>query len=230
VVVEEGSPGQVALVDRCVDEIRSLIIQGVLLPGERIRQGPLADHLGVSKIPVREALKVLQAEWVVTHQPNVGFAVARFAASHLAQIYLMRASLEAELLQALPEVDADTIDSLRRLNVEFAEAGEAGAYSECIAINRRFHFTIFEQSTLDLVRAELGRLWDMSEFYRSLYAYDPAARDRILEEHGRMVDAIARHDNEALVAIMQAHREGSRAHVMQLIRPQSDASVAAFLD
>ena len=221
-----------ATVDRCVGEIRSLIIRGVLLPGEQIRQAQLAERLGVSRIPVREALKVLQAEWVVSHEPNIGFAVARFEATHLMQIYVMRAHLEGELLLTLPPLSLDTLNGLEKVNARFAQAAEASAFDDLLALNREFHFGIFEESPLDLVRSEIVRLWDMSEFYRSLYAYDPGARERVVKEHAEMLGALARGDNEALVGTMSTHREGSRAHVMQMIRPGSSQAVgsAVFVD
>ena len=186
----------------------------------------------LSRARFREALKVLQTEWVVTHEPNVGFAVARFEAAHLAQIYLMRAHLEGEILRTLPPMSVDMLNSLRKVNARFGEAAEAGAFNDLLALNREFHFGIFEQSPLDLVRSEIVRLWDMSEFYRSLYAYDPAARQRVVKEHAAMLEALARGDNRALVDTMVAHREGSRAAVMQLIRPANSEAApnAAYLD
>jgi DNA-binding GntR family transcriptional regulator len=215
-----------------VDEIRSLIHRGVLLPGEQIRQAQLAERLGVSRIPVREALKVLQTEWVVSHEPNIGFAVARFEPDHLAQIYLMRSCLEREMLRALPQPSDDVMRTLEKLNARFADAAEAAAIDDIITINREFHFRIFELSPLDLVRSETVRLWDMSEFYRSVYAHDPVARERVVKEHDVMLKALARGDNDALVRTMEAHRDGSRAHVMQVIRPSAAASFtgAAFVD
>jgi DNA-binding GntR family transcriptional regulator len=205
-------------VQRCVVEIRSLILRGALFPGEHIRQVALAERLGVSRIPVREALKTLQAEGVVKHSPNAGFTVARFEERHLVQIYLMRTLLETELLRTLPVPTPEIMAELRSVNDAFTSAARAGAIDELIAVNREFHFRIFELSPLELIRAEVIKLWDMSEFYRSLYAYEAAARDRAIHDHQALLAAIEAGDTDGLLDAMDAHREASRAQVLGIIR------------
>jgi len=217
-------------VERCVVEIRSLILRGALFPGEHIRQVALAERLGVSRIPVREALKTLQAEGVVKHSPNAGFTVARFEEHHLVQIYLMRTLLETELLRSLPVPTPEVMDELRSVNDAFASAAKAGAIDELIALNREFHFRIFALSPLELVRAEIIKLWDMSEFYRSLYAYEAAARERAVHDHHEVLAAIESGDTDGLVAAMDAHREASRTQVLGIIRRFSPMGAVSGTD
>ena len=109
-----GSAPAPTSVGRCIESIRQLILTGELLPGETIRQARLAEQLGTSRIPVREALTTLQAEGVVTYTPRIGHAVARFNPAEFAQIYLMRRLLETELLATveLPRVDVSRLTSL----------------------------------------------------------------------------------------------------------------------
>lgn len=211
-------------VDRCIQQLRAMIVRGDILPGEKLGQSAIADQLGVSRIPVREALKVLESEWVVTHTPNVGYTVARFDAAHLGQVYLMRTCLEPELIKQIRPADAATISRLRALNADMEVAGNGHDYHGVVAINREFHFTIFALSPLDLLRSEVKRLWDMSDFYRSLYSYDPVARQRVLHDHELIIDALERGDVDNLIARMQDHRDASRAHVEQLLRPVARAA------
>src|SRR5262249_58597129 len=82
-------------------ELRRAIMRGDLLAGEQIRQIDWARRLGVSQVPIREALKTLAAEGILTHGHNRGYFVARFGSSEVAEIYLMRRVLERELLQTI---------------------------------------------------------------------------------------------------------------------------------
>jgi DNA-binding GntR family transcriptional regulator len=90
----------------CVDEIRRAIRVGVLMPGEHIRQSAIAESLGVSRIPIRDALSRLSADGVVAHTPNSGFKVAQLEIDELDQVYRMRELLETELLRQIPPLSA----------------------------------------------------------------------------------------------------------------------------
>ncbi|HJY60431.1 MAG TPA: GntR family transcriptional regulator, partial [Streptosporangiaceae bacterium] len=79
-------------------QIRGLIIDRVLLPGEKIRQVELAERIGVSRSPLREALRTLESEGVVAYEINRGYVVAKLDDDDLAQIHRMRTLLEDELL------------------------------------------------------------------------------------------------------------------------------------
>src|SRR5687767_5679974 len=88
---------------KTVDKIRNMILSGELLPGQPLRQVQLAERLGVSRVPVREALTTLVADGAVVHTPNTGYAVARFNLAELREIFLMRELLEDELLRRVKE-------------------------------------------------------------------------------------------------------------------------------
>src|SRR5947207_6600193 len=102
--------------------LRSAILQGNLSPGEQIRQAEWADRLGISRIPVREALKSLAAEGLLSHDHNRGYFVTRFGPLEMAQIYLMRRLLEAELIRGLDLPRPDHIQRLRELGQAAARA------------------------------------------------------------------------------------------------------------
>jgi DNA-binding GntR family transcriptional regulator len=195
-----------------------MILQGALLPGAHLRQVELADQLGVSRVPVREALKMLEAEGVVLCHRNVGFRVARFYEPELVDIYTMRRHLETELLLSLRPPGRDVIGELRHLNERFAALGEAGAIHDMLSVNREFHFLIFSLSPRTLIALELRRLWLMSEFYRTLYAYDANVRRRAVREHNVMIRALEKAQLESLVGHTDTHREAALQHVLSIIR------------
>ncbi len=106
----DAEPLQLTL--QAAAQIRGLIIDRVLLPGEKIRQVELADRLGVSRSPLREALRTLESEGVVAYEINRGYVVARLDDDDLAQIYRMRALLEDELLRTVKRPDAAVLSDL----------------------------------------------------------------------------------------------------------------------
>ncbi|WP_433802984.1 GntR family transcriptional regulator [Actinomycetospora sp. CA-084318] len=198
---------RVTTVARVIDELRTMLRTRELVPGQQVRQESLAARLGVSRIPVREALKSLEAEGVLRHEPHVGYTVARLSADELAQVYLMRRALETEVLRALPRLRPDQIAELTSLNEAIVADVDRTDVAAIVAGNRAFHFTMFGYSGLDLVVAEIDRLWTRSEPYRTVHLYDAAGRKRVVREHRRMITALRRSDVEGLVELMNAHRD-----------------------
>lgn len=113
------------MVSRVVEEIRQLMRTGELVPGQQVRQESLAVRLGVSRIPVREALKALETEEVLRHEPHVGYSVARLNADELRQAYLMRRALETEVLLALPRLTTARLRELTEVNAAIGDPARA---------------------------------------------------------------------------------------------------------
>lgn len=204
--------------DGVTSAVRALLAGGEFLPGMQIRQAEIAERLGVSRTPVREALKHLQAEGVVNHSPHVGYVLARFSEEHLSEIYLMRRLLETEVLRNVRKPSSDELSNLQQINADFAKAADTGEIGELIQRNREFHFQIFALAGMEFILKEIVRLWDASEFYRSLYAQDDRVRKRVIREHQAMIRALKVGDAETLVDVMNQHREASRVQVIELIR------------
>lgn len=203
-------------VQRCLTQIRQMIISGELLPGQKVHQGEIADLLNVSRIPVREALSTLQAEGVLTYKPNTGFTVARFSGEDLAEIYLMRRLLETELIRSI-DLTAVDVGELEALNEKLAGLSSADDPDEYQDTNRAFHFRLFAYSNLHLVREEVKRLWYMSSFYRSLYIQAADSRLRVHDDHVQIIDAIRANDVERLIQISNEHRHSTESLVTQRI-------------
>lgn len=197
-------------VGRAVEQIRHMMRTQELLPGQPLRQEALAERLGMSRVPVREALKALESEGVLRHEPNVGYAVTRLSAEELHQAYLMRAALEATVLQEMPRLSAEQVDELTAINDRIAEAVNDVDVLRIIELNHEFHFTLFRASGLHLIVDEIERVWKMTEAYRAVYLYDEAARRRIVREHRKLITAVRRGNSERAVEIMNEHRDATR--------------------
>ena len=201
-------------VGRCLTEIRNMIISGELLPGQKVHQGELAAQLKMSRIPVREALSTLQAEGVLVHKPNTGFTVARFSSDDFAEIYLMRRLLETELLRSidLKRVDVEELEDINTHLCGYSSADETNKFQET---NMHFHFRLFEYSELTLVRQEVGRLWYMSSFYRSLYIYEVDSILQVSSDHNQIMNAIRNQDVEELIRASDEHRKMTEVLVVR---------------
>ncbi len=205
-----------SLAERAILAVREMVHDGVLLPGQPVRQGAVAEQLGISRVPVREALKSLQADGLVEPSPSGGFVVVRLSGDELSQIYLMRRLLETEMLERIVDVPEAEIDVLTDLNVQMAQRIEKPD-REWHALNRRFHFGMFALAGMRHVVVETARLWDQSAPYRSIYSSDRAVRDRIVGEHAQLLDALRRGDLAQLVRFMDAHRGASQVEVVSLL-------------
>ena len=191
-----------------LDAIREMILTGELLPGQKLHQADLANRLGVSRVPVREALSRLLAEGMLRHKPNTGFTVVRFSSDELSEVYLMRRLLETELINT-SKIETIDVEHLRRLNSELRLTVPRDATDSFQRINMEFHFAIFSASPLELVRSEVARLWNMSAYYRTLYLFTEDA-SHLCDEHDAMIDTILRGDHGALIELCDLHRSGTQ--------------------
>lgn len=201
--------------------IRRLIVTRQLSPGEQIRQEELATLLSTSRSPIREALQALHSEGIVAHHPNRGYFVTRLTADDIEQIFLIRNLLETEVLKSAEWPTRSDLQRLRKLNTAISAAAQRQDLGAIVELTREFHFAIFALSPLDLVVDELGRLWSLSDPYRSLYLWDSAAQARTVEDHHEILGALAKHDRKLLVRLMDEHRRGGEAKLLALLSEPS---------
>src|SRR5690606_17181174 len=124
--------------DTCLARLRQLVLTGVLLPGEKVNQAELAQRLGVSRVPVREALASLRAEGLVEARPNTGYTVVRPSLEDMAEIYLMRDLLEDALMETV-DLTAIDVAGLRRLNARLPELDPLTQFADYREGNEAFH-------------------------------------------------------------------------------------------
>ena len=189
-------------------QLRAAIVRGELSPGEQIRQAEWAARLGVSRVPIREALKTLDAEGLLSHDQFRGYFVTRFGPREVAQIYLMRRLLESELLRSVDWPDAAALAELERLGAAAAIAMRDGEFDTWNELEHRFHLCLYALSPLNLVRTEVERLWVLSNVYRVLAALRLGTA-RVTESaryYQAMLDAIAAGDRVRMVDLLSQTR------------------------
>jgi len=204
--------------------LRDDIVSGRLRPGSQIVQDDLAREYGVSRVPLREALKILEGEGQVTYYPHRGYFVTELSVDDLLEVYRLRYLLEAEALErAVGEADDDDISYISDLLDAVERAGSEGDTAALTSANRAFHFAIFELSGQPRLTRLIRVLWDSTDAYRTVYFHEEANRERVRHEHRDMLEALRRRDARALIALQEEHRAHSVASVRQVLEAEAGA-------
>lgn len=203
-----------------LDDIR----RGALLPGARLRETDLASQMGISRTPVREAIRLLEADGLVTHLPRQGATLRSLDYAEVIELYEMRVVLEATAARLAARAASDLeIAELLALNADLA-ASPPGPVSQ--DLNRQFHRTVIDAArNRFLVKAMRG-------MQKTLLILGPTTLDnptraqQAVAEHGAIASAIAARDGLAAEAAMRAHIEAAMTVRIRLMR----ARVAALDD
>ncbi|HQC81624.1 MAG TPA: GntR family transcriptional regulator, partial [Accumulibacter sp.] len=149
--------------DHVAQTLNKAIVDGLLPAGELLRQDEIAAHFQVSKIPVREALKHLEAKGLVAFKRNRGAVVASLSASEIEEYMDIRAVLEARAARlAAPSIDDAALAQARAHLDQFASATDSGRWSE---LNWLFHSTLYAAAGRPILLAEILSIYHRVERY-----------------------------------------------------------------
>jgi DNA-binding GntR family transcriptional regulator len=198
------TPGYVSKTDLVAVLIRELIITGELAPGKQLRQRDLALRFAVSQTPVREAMRRLESEGLLTCDTHRGFAVAAPEGGRTEENFQIRAALESlGASLAARKIDAAGLARLRGLNgrMRVLAEGDPG-YAE---LNREFHFTVYEYAHSPLLLSLMRLLW------ASLHGGPRVSRTHAgsARQHDEIISALAAGDADAASARTYEHIMGA---------------------
>ena len=196
---------------RALSQIKEMILNGELNPGEQIRQEEMALKLAVSRVPLREALNVLADQGLLYHRPHQGYFVTKRDPGQYAQIRRMLHLLENELMATIAWPGPEDLDRLRHLNAQMQQCVDAADTQRLIECNQQFHFAIFGLSPNRLIMDEVARLWALIEPGMWDKFDTHAQRQQTLMEHAQLIQALADQDRAACVAQMEQHRYSPEA-------------------
>lgn len=209
-------PGTTA--QHALDWLRAAIIDGELKPGGRIRQDEVAERIGVSIGPVREALRALEQEGQVTYVARRGYFVTELRAADLVEIYGLRKLLEERAVRvAVPGLDDDALDRVEMAARDCADAAGTGDVAAELEANRRFHFGLFESPDQPHLIRLIRQLWDSTEAYRALYYNSPEERHASIDAHDRILAALRARDIERLVTELDTHRDRALRILLEIL-------------
>jgi DNA-binding GntR family transcriptional regulator len=174
-------------------KLREEILDGTLSPGERIKQDAVAKQFGVSRLPVREALRELAGEGLVTLERDVGARVTLLDPRELIEIYLLREAIEprvaAETAERITDEQLADIWKLIEEGEAIVAANDVDAY---LLNDREFHVAILEPALMPRALNIVGSLWQTAERYRRVYSILPHRLEISAVEHRMIVEALER--------------------------------------
>jgi DNA-binding GntR family transcriptional regulator len=195
---------------RVATYLREAILGGVLKPGDRIRQEELAARLGASRLPVREALRMLEAEGLTEHEAHKGARVPRLSAHEVDVIYRMREKLEPLALnESVPLLSEDDLGRLDDVQRRIEENDEIEKFLD---LDREFHLLTYSACPIDPLNAMVTRLWNSTQHYRRAFvALGGSDRMWVVNaEHRLILDAIARRDVTDAERFVEGHIRRTR--------------------
>lgn len=196
-----------SLVDRVVVTTRERILSGEYEPGARLRLQQLAEESGVSLIPAREALRILEAERLVVTVPNKGARVADLSIEDMRDLYETRILLEAAALHSARPLSRKDADGLRQTLADMKVAHIADDQDTMLQLHRQFHFRLYAQTPSPWLSYLIEILWNHTERYQRLSI--PFRHDGADAEHRRMLRALEKRDNEGAARAIQVHLEST---------------------
>lgn len=190
-------------------QLRRSILKGELAPGSRLGEVELAAQLGMSRTPIREALRSLSAQGLVEILPNRGARVVQWSAADLQETYELRSMLESHAARrAAPRISTDAITLLDSLCDDMdacAHRGDGVELAQLTDLNTRFHRTILEAADSPRLTSMLESLVQVSLMVRTFAKYSPEALLRSMSHHRELTVAMRVRSPEWAAAVMQTH-------------------------
>ena len=192
--------------EQVADYLREGILSGLFPRGSRLKQAEIAERLQLSITPVREALKLLEAEGYVTGDSYRGVSVAPFDASASEEVLELRLLVESRLLRGTAEkITSKDIADLRMLGDEFARAFETGDRAAARGINYRFHRRLYDIAAMPQTLHFVQILWARYPF-DLINAVEGRGKDAA-KEHEEILQALLNGDVSAAMLAMRKHIE-----------------------
>ena len=214
--------------DVVCEALRAAIQSGELPPGERLMEIPLAEELGVSRTPIREAIRKLEQEGFVVMIPRRGTYVADITLKDINQVFEIRSSLE-ELAASLASerITPDELEELERHLVSINDYMESRDFDKIVAADIAFHEVLYSASRNDRLIEIIHNLREQTFRFRSVSMNQPGRLAKTWEEHRLLVEALADHNPQQARRIARIHTEHSE---QALLSGMQDKAIAQSVE
>jgi len=194
--------------------IRQRILSGDLAPGEVLRQEALADELGVSRVPIREAITRLTGEGLLTNVPHKGAYVAELSVDEVKETFDIRLRLEPWIFaEAIPRISDAEISKAERLVKEMDKA-DSGVWGQ---LNWRFHETLYLPAQREITLQMLRVLHDRSDRYFRFQVVQVPIREQSHEEHMGLVEACKKRDAKLGAKLLEQHVKTAAQQIVSVV-------------
>ena len=211
-----------------LDAIRDGILHGNYAEGEPLRQDALAEELGVSRIPIREALRQLEAEGLVAFSPHRGAIVSSLSLEAIEEVFELRSTIEPDLLRrAIPRLTPYQLDQADDVLDRYAVALRTGDVSQWGELNWQFHSTLYAPSDRPVTLGIVQRLHQQSDRYLRMQLALTHGETRANEEHRAIAAATRAADVKKASALMRDHIAGAGRSLLVFLRENRESDTNA---
>lgn len=192
--------------ENVTDLIRQAIIEGRLAGGSELNQAQIAEKLGISRGPVREALGQLEQEGLIRNVPYKGVIITSLTPHYVRELYSLRSALETfAVTQAIAKENTKEVSKLKQFVKEMRQAAKAKDHLKLVEIDLAFHHTIIKMAQHEL----LEKTWVPMQMgvKRCLYARHQiySSLDEVVGSHPALIEAIQNHNSKEATRILQQH-------------------------
>lgn len=218
------------LTHQTTEALRERILRGQFGDNMPLRQDAIAAELGVSRIPVREALRQLEAEGLVVFNPHRGAVVSSLSIGEIEELFELRAQIESDLVRrAVPRVRRDDVasakDTLKAYDVAFRK-GEVTTWGK---LNWEFHATLYAPADRPFTMAVVQRLHQQSDRYMRMQLVLTHGESRASDEHRSILAAVEEGDVRQASQLMRQHILGAGRRLVSVVRNERDAAATKTL-
>lgn len=217
-----ASDSAASLSTRVFEQLEESILSGRIKPGESLIELKLSEQLGVSRTPVREAIRMLEQKGLVQIIPNKGAVVLGISEKDLEDIYTIRMYIEG-LASRLAAANI-TEEQIRELS-EIVDLQEFYSLKQSTShikdLDSRFHEMIYEYSNNRTLQHTLSDLHHMVVRYRQLSFAAEGRAEKAIEEHRQILQALARHDQDAAEKLTVQHISNAKDNLLQVVKAQN---------
>ncbi len=209
--------------------LKKAILKGELQPGDRLMELQLAEKMGVSRTPIREAIHKLSKEGLVTLIPRKGAEVAGISRKMLTDVLQVRMNLEKMAFSlAFGNMEERSIHLMEKYHEEFKAAVAVGDILRMTEADESFHFVIYDVADNQKLREILENLKENMYRYRLEYLRNPDCRNMLISEHAEMVESIRNHDLNGGLSVVERHiANQENAVLLKLRQEEADKKPAA---
>ncbi len=221
--VHDGEPGDAARhpTKQVHARVRNAILEGELGPGSVMSQVALAQQLGISRTPLREALRMLQSEGLVDSEPHRRVRVAAVTPEDLEQLCIIRVTLEAQAIRlAVPRMMPEDLARLEGYMAEMAHHAATLDYPRWSVPHRAFHVQLTAPAG-ERLAGLLQQLFEHAERYRRVHLKG-GPRAWAADDHRQILEACKRHDREGAALLLATHLARAASEATQLLEPGYD--------